>query len=324
MHIILKYYQIIMKYQIYLKNFSYDFLIKYRKKIGMVVLLNFFLSILLYFVVEKEYISSASILPNSSSESNPVANIASQFGYDVGNQTNQLTDPVVLKKIATNRDISSKTLQEKITINEETKEIFYFLFPDYDINNKLDFETGILKLGQNHLYISKDLEGPIINFKVITNHPQLSFEICNIIFKNTIQLVNRLDQSTKKEKLIYLTNRIQSVKKELNEKEDIIENFLIQNRDINSPSLQTEYNRLISELGVIKQLYISLRTEQEFKRVDLNSDNSSNIYLIDEPNIPVGRSYPKSSNLVSFFIQLNLLCLGLYFLTKVRIKKIVN
>jgi len=313
-----------MKYQIYLKNFSYDFLIKYRKKIGMVVLLNFFLSILLYFVVEKEYISSASILPNSSSESNPVANIASQFGYDVGNQTNQLTDPVVLKKIATNRDISSKTLQEKITINEETKEIFYFLFPDYDINNKLDFETGILKLGQNHLYISKDLEGPIINFKVITNHPQLSFEICNIIFKNTIQLVNRLDQSTKKEKLIYLTNRIQSVKKELNEKEDIIENFLIQNRDINSPSLQTEYNRLISELGVIKQLYISLRTEQEFKRVDLNSDNSSNIYLIDEPNIPVGRSYPKSSNLVSFFIQLNLLCLGLYFLTKVRIKKIVN
>lgn len=313
-----------MKYKIYLKNVPNNFFIRYRKKIRMVVLLNLFISIILYFFVDKKYISSASILPNSSSESNPVANIASQFGYDVGNQANQLTDPVVIKKIATNRDISSKTLKEKISINGETKEIFFFLFPDYDINNKLDFENGILKLGQNHLYISKDLEGPIINFKVITNHPQLSFEICSIIFKNTIQLVNRLDQSTKKEKLTYLTNRIQSVKKELNEKEDIIEDFLIQNRDINSPSLQTEYNRLISELGVINQLYISLRTEQEFKRVDLNSDNNNNIYLIDEPNIPVGRSYPKPSNLVSFFIQLNLLCLGLYFLIKVRIKEIVN
>tara|TARA_Y100001970_G_scaffold294314_1_gene450388 strand:- start:7389 stop:8330 length:942 start_codon:yes stop_codon:yes gene_type:complete len=313
-----------MKYKIYLKNFPRNFLIKYRSQIGMVVLLNFFISIILYFVVDKEYVSSASILPNSSSDSNPVANIASQFGYDVGNQTNQLTDPLVLKKIATNYDISSKTLKEKISIDGETKEIFFFLFPDYDINNKLDFENGILKLGQNHLYISKDLEGPIINFKVITNHPQLSFEICSIIFKNTIQYVNRLDQSTKKEKLTYLTNRIQSVKKELNEKEDVIEDFLIQNRDINSPSLQTEYNRLISELGVINQLYISLRTEQEFKRVDLNSDNNNNIYLIDEPNIPVGRSYPKSSNLVSFFIQLNLLCLGIYCLMKVRIKEIVD
>ena len=129
-----------MKYKIYLKNFPRNFLIKYRSQIGMVVLLNFFISIILYFVVDKEYVSSASILPNSSSDSNPVANIASQFGYDVGNQTNQLTDPLVLKKIATNYDISSKTLKEKISIDGETKEIFFFLFPDYDINNKLDFD----------------------------------------------------------------------------------------------------------------------------------------------------------------------------------------
>lgn len=313
-----------MKYKIQLNEESLNVWPRYKNQIIYLLLLSFIGSIALYKLVDRQYVSSASILPSGASQASQAASLASQFGYDIGNKTSQLTDPIVLKKIATNLDISSRTLKEKISIDGQSKEIFYFLFPDYDINSELDFENGIKKLSNNHLFISKDLEGPIINFKVITNHPKLSYEICKIIFQNTIQSVNSLDQSTKKEKLEFLSSRINSVKEELNQKEDVIEKFLIENRDINSPSLETRYNRLISEANVIKQLYITLRTEQEFNRVDLNADNNSNIYLIKEPHIPIGRSFPKLINLISFFSLFILFFISTYLLKNIKIKKVVN
>jgi len=313
-----------MRYKLHLSEESLNVWPRYKNQIFYLLLFCIIGSIALYKFVDRQYVSSASILPGGASQASQVANLASQFGYDVGNQTTQLTDPIVLKKIATNLDISSRTLRQKISIDGVSKEIFYFLFPDYDIDDELDFENGIKKLGNNHLFISKDLEGPIINFKVITNHPKLSYEICNIIFQNTIQSVNSLDQSTKKGKLEFLSNRINSVKEELTQKENVIEKFLIENRNIDSPSLETKYNRLISEANVIKQLYITLRTGQEFNRVDLNADNNNNIYLIKEPHIPIGRSFPKLINLILFFSLFILFFISIYLLKNIKIKKVVN
>ena len=59
-----------------------------------------------------------------------MASLASQFGYNMNQSNNPLTDPSVIKEIARNDNVSSKILTHIFTSTAgESKEIFYYLYP---------------------------------------------------------------------------------------------------------------------------------------------------------------------------------------------------
>ena len=66
-----------------------------------------------------------------------------------------------------------------------------------------------------------------------------------------------------------------------------------------------------------------LRGEEETLAVEVNNNNNG-IFLINEPYLPVERSFPKTKYLVFLFLFLNLSFAGLYILKNSKITELID
>tara|TARA_B100001123_G_scaffold445332_1_gene596608 strand:- start:268 stop:1218 length:951 start_codon:yes stop_codon:yes gene_type:complete len=287
---------------------------------------SFVLSLLFYLFTPREFVSHASILPSESQSSNlsAMTALASQFGYNMNQSNNPLTEPNVIKEIAKNDNVSSKILSHIFNSKDEgSKEIFYFLFPKKDINDPLDMELGKEYLNKKIVNVYQDLESSIIHFNVTTNNPNLSFEICKLVFKDTIDKINSLNAANNTQKLFFLKERNELLKLDLSKKQNALKAFQEKNISSKSPALQLEISKLITEIEIIKSIYMALRSEEESLAVEVNNNNNG-IFLINEPYLPIDKSYPKLRNLIFLFLFLNFIFAGMHILKNSKIIEIID
>ena len=280
-----------------------------RKSSIYIIFLSTILSLFFYYITPKEFTSSSAILaPNGgfSQGGNGLMSIASQFGYSFNQSSSELANPVVIKKITTNKKLSSDVLRTVVNVGEENKEIFYFLFPKKDIENLKDFEWAINSLNKNFITVYQDLEGSILNINVTTEYPELSFEICKIVLDGTINKVNSLYAEKNNDKLRFIKSRVKQAGLDLDKKELALQKFRENNSSINSPLLQTRLSKLLSDIEIKKAIYISLRSEEEILSVEI-FDNNNKIFILDEPSMPVNKSFPSLSYFIVIFAFLNFL-----------------
>ncbi len=315
-----------MSYKIIFNLKSLFDLRKNPKILFKFIFLSLILSTLIYFVTPKEFVSSASVLP-SQSDSNSLgamASLASQLGYNMNQSNNPLTDPNVIKEIARNDNVSSKILNHTFTSKSgESKEIFYYLYPEKDLNDPLDFELSKKHLNKKVINVYQDIESSIIHFKVTTTSPNLSYEICKLVFQDTISKINSLTSLNNSKKLSFLTERNELLKIDLSKKQNALKEFQEKNISSKSPGLQLEISKLITEIEIIKNIYMVLRGEEETLAVEVNNNNNG-IFLINEPYLPVERSFPKTKYLVFLFLFLNLSFAGLYILKNSKITELID
>ena len=64
-----------------------------------------------------------------------------------------------------------------------------------------------------------------------------------------------------------------------------------------------EQERLIRELEVLNQVYITLRREHEITNIE-EVENSNSIEVLDQPEVPINRTSPRRtfSVMISFFV----------------------
>ena len=75
--------------------------------------------------------------------------------------------------------------------------------------------------------------------------------------------------------------------------EDALKDFREKNRIIlSSPALMLEQERLIRELEVKKQIYITLKTQMEMANIE-EVQNSKTIRVLDHPEVPINRTSPQ-------------------------------
>lgn len=311
-------------------NYKVDFnfesllaLIKNPKIFLSILLINTVISLILYFIIPREYISYATILPSSDTNTQgSLQALAAEFGYGSGKSDNPLIDPKVIKQISQNDRLSTKILRHTFANeNENPKEIFYFLFPKSDINDLKDFELGKKALNREHINVYQDLESSLIYINVTTDNPFLSYEICELVFDYTINIINDIKSKNILSKLNYLNEKTEDIKFDLSEKQNLLRDFEEKNILSTSPMLRMEIIKLQTEINVLTSVYLSLRTEQEALSIEVN-DSNNEIYLIDEPYLPINKNFPRMRTLISLFILLNLFSLSLYVLRRSEIKKI--
>ena len=315
-----------MSYKIIFNLKSILDLRKKPKKLFISIFSSFILSSLIYLITPKEFVSYASILPSQSKSSNlgAMATLATQFGYNMNQSSNPLTDPNVIKEIAKNDNVSSRILNHFFDSQDgESKEIFYYLYPKKDLNDPLDLELGKMHLNKKIINVYQDLESSIIHFKITTDDPYLSYEICKLVFRDTIDKINSLNSTNNSQKLSFLIDRNQLLKLDLSEKQDALKEFEEKNISFKSPALQLEISKLATEIEIIKNIYMVLRGEEESLAVEVNNNNNG-IFLINEPYLPIERSYPKLKNLIFLFIFFNFAFAGLYILKNSKIIEIID
>ena len=114
-----------------------------------------------------------------------------------------------------------------------------------------------------------------------------------------------------------------SFKLDLSQKQDALKEFQEKNISSKSPALQLEISKLITEIEIIKNIYMVLRGEEETLAVEVNNNNNG-IFLINEPYLPIERSFPKTRNLIFIFLFLNLFFALLHILRNSQIIKLID
>ena len=257
----------------------------------------------LQFIYRPVYTSFATIIPvNNENSANKIAGIAATFGISVPSSGSgaKMIYPEIVK---------SKTIAKKI-LSKEFKSSKYDLkmpllklikYPDEDLDDEIDFERLLLEGVDafiKTIEISENIETSIVTVSVEASEPKLAADIAKA-------LILELDLHQKKfqteqivKKRIFIEERIKEVKINLVKSEEELKDFREQNRNYSdSPSLLLEFERILRELEVQKQLYITLKREYEMTQIK-EVEDSDIFHILDEPEIPLNRTRPKKKLIV--------------------------
>ena len=130
------------------------------------------------------------------------------------------------------------------------------------------------------------------NFSYIivkTFEPQLAKELTEVVIEELESLNKFYKNQSVSKKIIFIENRILSVKDDLEISEQKLKKFNEQNRQISSPSLKLQLDRLTREMEVQKGIYLTLKQQLELAKIE-EIQEASVLQILDEPHIPLGPS----------------------------------
>lgn len=253
------------------------------------------------FFMESIYTSSSSLLPiNSESSISKVSGIASQFGFSIPGVKNNVK--MVYPEIIKSRTLAKKMLFKKFNTKKFGKnQTLLKLIMHRNERAPVGLDTLILN-GMNEFIkmvnVEDNPQNGIVTISVDSYEPELANDILRA-------LINELDLHQKQfkteqivKKRIFIEERIKDIYKSLLTLEESVKNFRIQNRKyIESPTLLLEFERLMRETEVQKQLYITLKSELEMTQIR-EVEKSDIFHILDEPEIPLKRSRPNKKRYV--------------------------
>ena len=118
----------------------------------------------------------------------------------------------------------------------------------------------------------------------VDTFPELSKEIAELTFESVIDYSNEVTNTKGKEKRGFIESRLSEVKIDLENAENKMLLFLEKNKNLDSPSLILQSDRLKRNIMLHNQLYLSLSDQLELAKID-EKDNTSPIFLLDNATL---------------------------------------
>lgn len=261
------------------------------------------LFIFIYITATPEYVTKFTILPISNGTSkNSIAGLASQVGISAGNDassglfsSNLFPDIIRSRKLAKNLLMHEYSIKKydtpqkliNIILEKPNKDTSFFT-----ISQK---QTAITKLLR--LYSSRKMKklSPIFTISVNTFDPEFSLMLSKSVISEVKNLVRNFKLSSTLKKKQFIENRLEEIFSDLKLVEDRLKNFREKNRQIlESPALLLEHERLLRDVEVQNQVYITMRQQHEMVKLDF-FDNTNMLEVLDEPELPLFDSRLKLS-----------------------------
>ena len=163
------------------------------------------------------------------------------------------------------------------------------------INRNLNLAKNLSIDDKKFLYAKEALlnnisysEDPRTSLNIITitvdTFPELSKEIAKSAFESIIDYSNEVTNTKGKEKRGFIESRLSEVKIDLENAENKMLLFLEKNKNLDSPSLILQSDRLKRNIMLHNQLYLSLSDQLELAKID-EKDNTSPIFLLDNATL---------------------------------------
>jgi len=261
-----------------------------------VIILSIFISVFAsftytQFIQEPEYTSSASILlPDNSRISNlgGLAGLASQFGVNVpmGPQAD-LSSPSLFPELLRSRTFAKKVL-EKEFYSEKYKQNLTLLaiLTHGDQKPKENKETLITKAISplNSMVNFEQSDNAFSTLSVKASNPLFAKRLVEeILFE--LEALNRFFKSESvNQKINFIDQRILAVEEDLQKSEQALKFFNEQNRQISSPSLQLDQERLARNVEIQKGIFLTLKQQQELAKIE-EVQEATVIQVLDMPEI---------------------------------------
>ena len=250
------------------------------------------------FIQIPQYSSFATILlpQNKANNLGGFSALASQFGVNLPSQSKaDLSSPSLFPELLKSRIFAEKILSKNFFTNEYSDSLSLLAilthgdsYPEFGsdtlitqaqqaLQDMLEFQSSgnfsILKVKTFEPVFARDLAQAVL----------FELEKLNLFFKN--QTVN--------EKISFIEQRIRSVEKDLIKSESKLKSFNEKNRQISSPALLLEQERLSRDLDIQKNIFLTLKQQLELAKIEAVQE-SSVVQILDKPQIPLA---PNNKNL---------------------------
>ena len=253
------------------------------------------------FIANPIYTSSITIIPaGGQSSMGKMAGMAAQFGISVpgGSGGSKMVYPEIIKS----RTLAKKMLMKKFDSVEYGKnQLLLKLLTYKDKEPDVGRDTLIIHGTEAFIglvSVSENIKTSIMTISVDASEPKLAADIATALIDELDAHQKQFNTKQAAKKRIFIQERIKDVNVDLVRAEESLKDFRIQNRKyVDSPSLLLEFERLLREVEVQKQLYITLKQEFEMAQIE-EVEESDILHILDSPEIPLERSKPNRSLMV--------------------------
>ncbi len=252
----------------------------------------FFTLINIKFIQIPMYSSTATlVIPEKQTGSmGGFAGIASQFGVNIqsGAQAD-LSSPDILPKLIYSKTFADKILYKRFYTDKYDKElplISIISDSDQDVDlNDLAFISKGSKSFRKMVNFEDSNKDPISSITITASEPLLAQKLAETVLEELEKLNRYYKSKVVSEKIKFIDERISSVTNQLTASEKRLKNFNEQNRQISSPALQLEQDRLLRDVEVQKGIYLTLKQQLELAKIE-EIQQASIFQILDEPRVP--------------------------------------
>ena len=255
------------------------------------------------------FVSTAKILPSDGGSSkSDLLSMASQFGVGPVKKSLDLTSSELYPEIIKSRHLCKLLLKEKFNtkkfgLDQPLLKILVYGNSLIDSSNFHRIQSkGVVMLQKMISVKNTKKNSPLLRLSVYANEAKFSKDLA-------VSVIHKLDEMQKgfklqkiQDKLSFIKKRMVEVESYLIKAEESVKTFRDKNRNIiKSPSLKLEEARLLRDVKIQLEIYITLKKEIELAQIE-EVENSSMLSILDEPEVPLKRQSPKLDRI--FFISL--------------------
>ena len=158
----------------------------------------------------------------------------------------------------------------------------------------------------------------------IQDSPDLAKQIMNNIYLSILSYSKNIVNEKGSEKKIFVSNRLNEVKNDLERYENELLNFMIQNKDIKfSPTLSLQQQRLQKNISLNEKLFFTLSEQLELAKIN-EKDSTTSIFLLDNPSVNPIKSGLSIAKGTVYFLFLTYLVGYLYYFFHFRNELFIN
>ena len=322
----------------YSLNDLFDVILKYKSTLAKFSIFCVLVTIIYVLVVSPLYLSKAKVLTNTGNTNSvgKISSLASQFGVNLGDSQNAGSDfsPEVYIEILNSRklfdELTSLSFNIKNNDDNSLSEITlyeYLIDKSSDDFKEKDKEYAFEEFYDSVIKSSKNLDSSSITIEVRTTNKDFSYQL----LKSIVSILNKIQLDFKTEKIKskkeFILKQIESTSLDLEVVED--EWISVQKSNISpkSPALILKEEKLKREVVILTNVYTNLKNELEIAKIEEVEQNKS-VDVIDPPNYPVLKDWPKRKNMViqsfvlSIILGISIILMVEYFSSKSKKEEI--
>lgn len=303
-----------------------DILLVISKQLKLIFITTFMLVFTSFtyvqFVQTPKYVSTSTVLlpENQTTNLGGLSGLASQFGLSipVAGQTD-LSSPAILPDIVASRTFAEKILYKKFYTKKFEKELTLLSILTHgdkppELEENLLVTEALSNLA-DLIEFNRGISSPFSQIKVTTFEADFSKKLANEVLIELEQINRYFKIQSLDEKITFINQRINSVEKDLKKSEQRLKLFNEQNRQINSPSLVLEQERLDRDVEIQKGIFLTLKQQLELAKIE-EVQEANILQVLDYPQLAIG---PSNKNLKKTILIATIIGLGIgIFLAFIR------
>jgi len=315
-----------------------------RKRIIQITAVVTLIGVLYALLATPLYKSTITMYPSgqeSGGEMSQLQGMASTFGFDMGGGTPSFHIPDIVES----RRIKTELIYHKWNTEKFDKPvnlIHYWKFDDTtgislnlnplnwikalfaldavgSIDHTLKWEVSALGKLSDRISVNEGKTG-LITVEILMEEPYMAAEMANTMYPAILNFTVETHSKQAKLNREFIEKRQIEVKEHLTFAEDALKVFRERNRSImESPQLQLEIERLLREVEIKTQVYITLQQQYELARIEEVKETSS-VVILDEGKPAVNKDSPKRKIIVIIAMLLG----GMVALGVTLLKRAIN